>query len=561
VAHAGATQSGTVGVAVATKPAVRVTARDGGGVAGIAVTFGIVSGGGTVEGGTRTTDANGVATVGNWVLGNSVGEQRLSARMTGLPEVTFSAMASPAAGMGTLDKQAGADGQTAAPSAAVAVAPAVRVRDASGRALAGVTVRFAVTAGGGTLQATTAASDGNGLASAGRWTLGPAAGTQTVSASADGYTTTTFNATALAGGAPTFTRSTWLGGLAQPWDLAFAPDGAVLFTERTRGLSVRVGTGAPRVLFRPSDLVAQEQSGMLGVALDPDFANNRTVFVYMASNMSGATDNRIVRFVVNADYTAISQRTDIVTGISYNGGGHSGGRIRFGPDGMLYATTGDNRTGTIPQNLGVLGSKVLRVTREGMPAAGNNTPAGGNPRIYTYGHRNPQGLAFKPSGSGAGRPYLCEHGPGNNDEVTPLAPGGNGGWDPKPMGNPAVCPDGSGISYCGYNGANMTDTARFPAAMRPAWTTGGSSQGMAGCGFITGSAWRDWDGRLAVALLAGRRLEILQLSADGLTATNTRILDTLGERLRHAQTGPDGALWVLTDGKTGGDEIWRLVPN
>jgi glucose/arabinose dehydrogenase len=97
--------------------------------------------------------------------------------------------------------------------------------------------------------------------------------------------------------------------------------------------------------------------------------------------------------------------------------------------------------------------------------------------------------------------------------------------------------------------------------MRPAWSTGGSSQGMSGCGFITGSNWRDWDGRLAVALLAGRRLEILQLSADGLSATSTRILDTLGERLRHAETGPDGALWVLTDGKTGGDEIWRLVPN
>ena len=560
-AHAGATQPGTAGSEVATKPAVRVTARDGAGVAGITVNFGIVTGAGTVSGSTRTTDANGVAAVGTWVLGNSVGEQRLSARMTGLPEVTFSATANPAPGMGTLEKQASGDSQTAAPATAVAVAPAVRVRDAAGRALAGVTVRFAVTAGGGTLQATSVASGSDGTASAGRWTLGPAAGTHSLSATADGYTATTFSATALAGGAPTFSRSMWLGGLAQPWDIAFAPDNAVLYTERTRGLSVRVGTGAPRMLFRPADLVAQEQSGMLGVALDPEFASNRTVYVYMASSMNGATDNRIVRFVVNADYTATSQRTDIVTGISYNAGGHSGGRLRFGPDGLLYATTGDNRTGTVPQDLSVLGAKVLRFTRDGAAAAGNNTPAGGNARIFTFGHRNPQGLAFKPAGTGAGRPYLCEHGPGDSDEVTPLAAGGNGGWDPKPRGSPAACPDGSSNSYCGYNGANMTDTARFPSAMRPAWTTGGQSQGMSGCGFITGAAWRDWNGALAVALLAGRRLEILQLSGDGMSATTTRILDTLGERLRHAQTGPDGALWVLTDGKTGGDEIWRVVPN
>jgi glucose/arabinose dehydrogenase len=559
-AHAGATQGGTVNSEVATKPAVRVTTRDGLGVSGITVNFGVVNGGGNVNGGARTTDANGVASVGGWVLGNSVGEQRLSARMTGLPEVTFSATATPAPGMGTLERDAGSDGQTAAPAAAVTVAPAVRVRDAAGRALAGVTVRFAVSAGGGTVQNTSAASDGNGVASAGRWTLGPNAGTNTVTANADGFTSSTFSATALAGGAPSFTRSVWLTGLAQPWDIAFAPDGAVLYTERTRGLSVRVGTGAPRTLFRPADLVAQEQSGMLGVALDPDFAANRTAYVYMASNAGGATDNRIVRFVINADYTAVASRTDIVTGISYSGGGHSGGRLRFGPDGLLYATTGDNRTGTIPQDLAVLGSKVLRVTRDGTPAAGNNTPSGGNPRIYTWGHRNPQGLAFKPAGgSNPGRPYLCEHGPGNNDEVTPLAAGGNGGWDPKPNGG--VCPDGSSNGYCGYNGATMTDTGRFPQALRPAWTTGGASQGLSGCGFVTGAAWRDWNGALAVALLSGRRLEVLRLNADGTSATGTRILDTLGERLRHVQTGPDGALWVLTDGKTGGDEIWRVVPN
>ena len=144
--------------------------------------------------------------------------------------------------------------------------------------------------------------------------------------------------------------------------------------------------------------------------------------------------------------------------------------------------------------------------------------------------------------------------------MTPLSAGGNGGWDPRPTGTPALCPDGSSNGYCGYNGTPMTDTVRYPAALRPAWTTGNVSRGLSGCGFVQGRLWRDWNGALAVALLSGRRVEVLQFGADGTSATSTRILDTLNERIRHITTGPDGALWVLTDGKTGGDEIWRLVP-
>jgi len=560
-AQAGASQAGTVNGAVATAPAVRVTARDGTPVAGIAITFVIVSGGGSVSGASTTTNASGVATVGGWTLGNTVGEQRLAARSPGLPEVSFSAIAAPAAGTGVLERSAGSDGQSATISSAVAVVPAVRVRDASGAPLAGVSVSFAVTAGGGSVQNSSAVSDTTGLASAGRWNLGSAPGTHTLQASASGFAPATFSATALATGAPTFTLSRWLDGLAAPWDIAFAPDGAVLYTERSRGLSVRTAVGTARVLFRPTDFVAQDQSGMLGLALDPDFASNRTLYVFMGSNAGGATDNRIVRLVVNAEYTATSGRLDIVTGIAYAGGAHSGGRIRFGPDGLLYITTGDNRTGTVPQAATVLGGKVLRVTRDGAAAPGNNAPAGVDSRVFTLGHRNPQGIAFRPDGTATpGRPFLCEHGPGNSDEVTPLTAGGNGGWDPRPTGSPARCPDGSANSYCGYNGSNMTDTVRFPSALRPAWTTGGASQGMSGCGFVQGAAWRDWNGALAVALLSGRRVEILRLAADGTSATSTRILDTLNERIRLVTPGPDGALWVLTDGKTGGDEIWRLVP-
>jgi len=561
-AAAGAQQTGRVNAAVATLPAVRVATQSGTPVPGVGVDFVVVSGGGTVSGASTLSNAQGLATVGGWTLGPGVGEQRLAARSPGLPEVSFVAQAAPAPGTGVLERTPGSDAQAASAGTAVPVAPAVRVRDASGAGLAGVAVSFEVLAGGGSVLNTTAMSDNTGLATAGRWTLGPAAGTHTLEARASGFAPARFSATALATGAPAFTRSVWLGGLAAPWDIAFAPDGAVLYTERSRGLSVRLPSGATRLLFRPADLVAQDQSGMLGLALDPNFATNRQVFVFMASNLGGSTDNRILRLTLNAELTATSGRLDILTGIAYAGGAHSGGRIRFGPDGLLYVTTGDNRAGSVPQSPTVLGGKVLRVTRDGAAAPGNNAAPGVDPRVFTLGHRNPQGLAFRPEGTATpGRAFLCEHGPGNRDEVTPLAAGGNGGWDPRPSGSPARCPDGSNNSYCGYNGSNMTDTARWPTALRPAWTTGNASHGLSGCGFVEGPAWRDWNGALALALLAGRRVEVLRLSADGSSATATPILNTLNERIRHVATGPDGALWVLTDGKTGGDEIWRLVPN
>jgi aldose sugar dehydrogenase len=129
-------------------------------------------------------------------------------------------------------------------------------------------------------------------------------------------------------------------------------------------------------------------------------------------------------------------------------GAHSGGRIRFGADGFLYVTTGDNHNGPLPQDLTKLGGKVLRVDRHGNAAPGNQTPAGGDARIFTYGHRNVQGIAFHPT---TGQPYIAEHGPGHSDEVTPLTAGGNGGWDPKPEAGVSCADD-----YCGYIGSVST---------------------------------------------------------------------------------------------------------
>jgi len=365
---------------------------------------------------------------------------------------------------------------------------------------------------------------------------------------------------------PVLTRSVVESGLSAPWDVAISSDGALFYTERCAGLSVRRANGTRARLFGTTgsalvapDLFCLGQSGMNGVALDPGFATNRLLYVFMASTLTTSPrTNRVVRLQLDAGYTTVSARTDIVTDIAFKdvanavggSGAHSGGRIRFGPDGFLYIATGDNHSATLPQHPTLLGGKVLRVTTSGAAAPGNNPPAGFDPRIFAYGLRNPQGIAFRP---GSGQPFIAEHGPNHSDEVTRLVAGGNGGWDPQ--GRPALtCPS----SYCGYAGTPtsmpMTDLARFPAALPPAWSNGGASNGMGPATFLVGPQWRAWNGRLAVGLMAGQRLVVLDLDPAGL-AIGTLNAPLPIVRYRALTQGPDGALYVVTDA----GEIWRVV--
>lgn len=372
---------------------------------------------------------------------------------------------------------------------------------------------------------------------------------------------------------PTLTRTTIVGGLQNPWDLAFTPDGTMLFTEKCRGLSARFANGTTVRLFGTAgsslvapDLFCEGQSGVHGIAVDPDFATGtRYVYVFMASNLTtNPRTNRVVRLQLSADTMSASNRTDIIADIAFkdvgNGvggsGAHSGGRLRFGPDRFLYVTSGDNHNATLPQDLSRLGGKVLRVDRNGTAAPGNNTPAGGDPRIFTYGHRNVQGLTFRPAGQpNAGQPFTAEHGPNHSDEVTPLVAGGNAGWDPQ--NRPGLtCPS----NYCGYAGnpttMPMTDTARFPNAMRASWVHDQGARGMGPATFLTGTQWKAWDGRLLVGVMAGERIAVLQLDPAGMTISNaTAALPTA--RSRSLVQGLDGNLYVVTDG----GEIWRVVPS
>lgn len=386
------------------------------------------------------------------------------------------------------------------------------------------------------------------------------------------------------GNVPKLTHTKVLEGLENPWDMAFLPDGTMFFTEKCKGLSVRMPSGDVNKLLGmkgsdgyPStgeDLFCEGQAGMMGVAIDPNFEENRRIYVYSTSNMSNPHTNRLMRLVVNSDFTGVSDRTDIVDDVPYKmaasdhpfggPGAHNGGRVRFGPDGALWLTTGDNHNSEVPQSPTLMGSKVLRIDTDGNAHPDNNPPEGFDKRTYTYGHRNPQGIAFRP---GTKEPVTAEHGPWHSDEITVLKNGGNGGWDPRPnMAGRGDCPD----NYCGYmpnqmEGMNpeerskfmpMTDTETYPDAMKPAWTNNGRSQGTSSAAFLEGDQWGDWDGRMVVGIMGigfggtpvGQRIDVIKLSEDGMSAeVETLPFPSAAGRFRSVVQGPDGSLYTAVD--------------
>jgi glucose/arabinose dehydrogenase len=219
-----------------------------------------------------------------------------------------------------------------------------------------------------------------------------------------------------------------------------------------------------------------------------------------------------------------------------------GCRIRFGPDGYLWVGTGDTTQGPVPQSRTSLGGKILRITTDGAGAPGN-AGDGFRPEVYTYGHRNPQGIAFSPSGQA----YDVEHGPDRDDEVNRLVRGGNYGWDP-------VAPGGTDYDQS----RPMTDLGKFPNAQRAVWSSGVPTIAPSGATFLTGAQWSGWDGALAIAVLKGQQLRVLALSADGTAVEQQWARITDRGRLRSAVQGPDGALYLATDANPGA--ILRVTP-
>jgi aldose sugar dehydrogenase len=400
---------------------------------------------------------------------------------------------------------------------------------------------------------------------------------------------------------PNLSYTTILTDLDNPWDMAFMPDGTMFFTEKCLGLSVRLPEGTVNPMDNPvnlllgmtgtedyattaDDLFCEGQAGMNGVAVDPDFDENRYIYVYSSSNMSDPPTNRVIRLTVNDDFTDVSDRTDIVEDIPYKPeatdqpfggpGAHNGGRIRFGPDGNLYVTTGDTHNAEVPQSPTLLGGKVLRIDRDGEAAEGNNPREGFDPRIFAYGLRNVQGITFHPQTS---QPIIVEHGPWHSDEITALVAGGNGGWDPRPnTAGRGDCPDG----YCGYEPNQMegmspeeraaympmTDLETFPDAMPPAWNNNGLSQGMTSTDFLTGDQWGPWQGRMAVGFMGigfggtpvGQRIDIIDIAQDGQSVNDVTEMELPMQpgRFRSLVLGPDGYLYAAIDE----GDIYRIIP-
>lgn len=392
---------------------------------------------------------------------------------------------------------------------------------------------------------------------------------------------------------PSIESSVLMSGLENPWDMAFLADGTMFYTEKCKGLSVRTASGDVHALFgmrdssgysdSASDLFCDGQAGMLGVVADRNFADNRTLYVYSTSdkyygdgcksNFERCDGNIVMKFTVSDDLTSVSDRTDIVTDIQYKPfesnqpfggpGAHNGGRLRIGPGGYLWVTGGDRHRGICPQDGQLLCGKVLRIDGDGNAHPDNDPPEGFDKRIYTYGHRNVQGIDFRPSD---GRAFTAEHGPWHNDEITALVNGGNAGWDPaEKIAGRGECPD----KYCGYepNQMDAVDPAvraaytpmsdtRFKDLMPAAWNNNGFSQGTGSAAFLKGDNWGIYEGRLTVGIMgiafgdtpSGSRIDIIDTAPDGL-AIKSVIQMPLGfaKRFRGLVMGPDNALYASTD--------------
>lgn len=329
----------------------------------------------------------------------------------------------------------------------------------------------------------------------------------------------------------------FVAGLDKPWDLAWLPNGTLLVTERPGHLNLYLdGVDAAPFVISPEDVVARGEGGMMGLEVDPSFADNGYVYVCTTSNAGGDPDVRLIRFTLRTpDGGAVLERQDIVTGMPYSTGRHSGCRPRFGPDGFLWVGTGDAAIGANPQDDDSLGGKVLRVDREGAAAPDNAEGF----RWYSKGHRNIQGMAFRADGIG----ISAEHGPSVDDELNLLV-AGNFGWDPVP----------------GYNeSVPMTDLVKFPDAVPAVWSSGSPTLALAGATFIEGRAWGNWDGVLAVATLKARHLHIYVVDSEGRVTGEERSIGDQG-RLRTPRQGPDGLLYITNDGGGGDGKVLRVTP-
>lgn len=297
-------------------------------------------------------------------------------------------------------------------------------------------------------------------------------------------------------------------GLDSPWGIAPLPDGDTLVASRDTGTVSRFGPGTNGVVAVGSvpDSEHRGEGGLLGLALSPGFAQDGWVYLYTTT----ADDNRILRMKYARD-TGLTSPEVLLTGIPASTN-HNGGRIAFGPDGMLYAGTGEANDKPLSQDVDSLGGKILRLTPEGRPAPGNPFP---NSPVYSLGHRNVQGLAW----DSAGRLWAAEFGQNEFDEINLITPGGNYGW-PEVEGR-----------------------AEDPEYIDPLIQWGTDEASPSGIAIV--------DDVIYVACLKGTRLWQVPIEGTRLGTAKALLQGTYG-RLRTVLPAPGGGgLWVSTSNTDG----------
>ncbi|MCC3763295.1 PQQ-dependent sugar dehydrogenase [Glycomyces sp. TRM65418] len=308
-------------------------------------------------------------------------------------------------------------------------------------------------------------------------------------------------------------------GLAVPWGLVFPPDEDALVGERDSGRVLRVplGGGEPEEVYRIEDIDPDGEGGLLGLAVSPSYAEDGYVYAYFTAG----DGNRVVRFRLDGEIEPVF---DGIAAADH----HDGGRIAFGPDGLLYAATGDAGEPDRAQDPESPNGKILRLTPEGDPTPDNPTP---DSPVYSLGHRNVEGFAW----DGEGRLFASEFGSDQADEVNRIEPGGNYGW-------PEVEGEGD------IGGGEYTN---------PLVTWSPSEASPAGVA-VAGDT-------LYVAALRGERLWAVPLTGDGGLGEPEALLEGEYGRLRTVATAPDGSLWLTTsnedgygDPREGGDRIIRF---
>lgn len=337
-------------------------------------------------------------------------------------------------------------------------------------------------------------------------------------------------------------------GLTLPWDLAELDDGSLLVTQKAELDVVRVAPdGAISTVSKaPEGGWSSGETGLMSLVVDP--ADESRVLICHGYSAGGTTDVRVTEWSWNAERSELTETGPLLTGIPASSGRHGGCRLLFSdlPDGdpALFVGTGDAAVETNPQDRSSLGGKVLRIdpqTGEGMadnPFADSDDAD--TRRIWTYGHRNVQGLAELD-----GRLWSAEHGPDRDDEVNVLQSGGNYGWNPGP----------------GYDeGVPMTDSDLDGTVVEAAWSSGDSTIAISGLGAVEGARWGRLAGGLAVAALKGQQLKFLLTDGATVVAEESPAQFTEYGRLRSVHQSSDGSLLVTTSNGSD-DQILRITPS